>query len=49
MIIIVAMCVKSLWMTLALVCRWEAAYGRDFPNCEGLHVYPLELKIAAWL
>lgn len=36
---------KSLWMTLALVCRWEAAYGRDFPNCRGLHAYPLKLKI----
>lgn len=35
---------KFLWMTLALVCRWEAAYGRDFPNCRGLHAYPLKLK-----
>lgn len=38
---------KSLWMTLALVCQWEAAYGRDFPNCRGLHTYPLKLKICS--
>lgn len=38
---------KSLWMTLALVCRWKAAYGRDFPNCGGLHAYPLKFKICS--
>lgn len=38
---------KSLWIALALVCRWEAAYGRDFPNCRSLHAYPLKLKICS--
>lgn len=36
---------KSLRVTLALVCGWQAAYRRDFPSCGGLQAYPLEVRI----